>query len=168
MRRCGDQFESMSIVIFLMLMVSLFLQICIPYLDPAMLQTRQRVFELTYGFNCTCPSCIFLSTHISGAPEVSNHPNEATALEKRIRRYIFSSEDWASDVTWKQPTWDDGDVPPDELRPLLQESFLASLAERFSRASHEGPYNQALGDGYTLFALYLLIYPPNYPQIGES
>jgi hypothetical protein len=146
----------------------LLLQICIPYLDPAMLQTRQQVFQLTYGFKCTCPSCNFFSARTGDIPNFPSHSNESTALERRLGRFIFSSEEWASGVTWKQPTWENGNTPPDELLPLLQESYLTSLAERFSSASHDGPYSQALDDGYTLLALYLLIYPPNYPQIGES
>ena len=56
---------------------------------------------------------------------------------------------------------------PPELYSVLGEQFLPTLSEAFSRASHEGPYDVALSHGRTLLALYLLLYPQNYPQIGE-
>jgi hypothetical protein len=56
---------------------------------------------------------------------------------------------------------------PDGLHPVLHESFIASVSEKFSRTSHDGPYAVALEAGVSLLALYVLIYQPNYPQIGE-
>lgn len=170
MKRCGDLSNQNALVALLTItpfnIMWPYLQICIPYLDPAMLQSRQQIFELTYGFKCTCPSCTYLSTCISHISDFPNHPNKAAELERQLRRKIFSSEDWLTDVTWRQPSWISGNTLSEELLPVLQESYLASLADRFSRCSHEGPYDKALEDGYTLLALYVLIYPPNYPQIG--
>ena len=45
--------------------------------------------------------------------------------------------------------------------------FRSTLSETFSKSSHEGDYTQAADSGITLLALYLLIYPRNYPQIGS-
>lgn len=56
---------------------------------------------------------------------------------------------------------------PRELACVLHESFMAALSEKFSEASHEGQYEVALETSSTLVSLYQLIYPPNYPQIGE-
>lgn len=69
-----------------------------------------------------------------------------------------------------QPSCPDGtalnNCPP-ELYPVLDEQFLPTLSENFSRASHEGDYELALSSGRTLLALYAVLYPQNYPQIGE-
>lgn len=64
------------------------------------------------------------------------------------------------------PTPPLSDLPP-ELKCVLNESYMEQLSERFSKASHERDYNTATISGRTLLALYLLIYPTNYPQIGE-
>lgn len=56
---------------------------------------------------------------------------------------------------------------PQELHPLLSEGYLPTLSEEFSRSSHEGNYDRALSSGRTLLALYAVLYPHNYPQIGE-
>ena len=55
---------------------------------------------------------------------------------------------------------------PVGLRCVLREDYLSSLSEEFSRASHEGDHAVALDTGLTLLALYVVLYPPNYPQIG--
>lgn len=57
---------------------------------------------------------------------------------------------------------------PASLRCVLHESYMEQVSERFSKASHEGDYGVAVTSGLTLLALYLLIYPKNYPQIGRS
>ncbi len=56
---------------------------------------------------------------------------------------------------------------PKELYPIFHESYLPSLSEQFSKTSHEGPYADAVETGLTLLAFYVVVYPPNYPQIGE-
>lgn len=58
------------------------------------------------------------------------------------------------------------DALPSSLRSVLHEDFMSRLSESFSKSSHEGDYEQAAESGVTLLALYLLIYPKNYPQIG--
>lgn len=59
---------------------------------------------------------------------------------------------------------------PSELHPLLGEGYLPTLSEEFSRASHasEGPYDRALAAGRVVLALYAVLYPQNYPQIGTK
>lgn len=55
---------------------------------------------------------------------------------------------------------------PKSLYPLLHPDYLPALSEKFSKASHEGQYDVALSAGHTLLALYTVLYPPNFPQIG--
>ncbi|KAF7979664.1 hypothetical protein HWV62_41651 [Athelia sp. TMB] len=138
-------------------------EICIPYLDPALYQTRQQIFSLTYGFTCTCPSCIFVS-EVGSISEPPKEDTERRKLEKSLRDFVFPDLDrQPSSLTlplgWFQSV-------PAELLPALHESFLGSLTETFSAASHDGPYSRALDVGITILAVYCLIYPPNYPQIG--
>jgi hypothetical protein len=56
---------------------------------------------------------------------------------------------------------------PAALQCVLHESYMEQLSEQFSKASHEGDYDISIRSGITLLALYLLIYPRNYPQIGK-
>jgi hypothetical protein len=56
---------------------------------------------------------------------------------------------------------------PPALYPVLREVYLTRLSSTFSKSSHQGQYNLAIDSGMTLLALYVLIYPSNYPQIGE-
>lgn len=55
---------------------------------------------------------------------------------------------------------------PLEILHIFRESCLASLCESFSAFSHDGPFESALEVGLTILAFYVVIYPPNYPQIG--
>ena len=55
---------------------------------------------------------------------------------------------------------------PPALFCIFHETYLSTLSETFSKASHEGDYDLALDTGVTLLAAYIIIYPPNYPQIG--
>jgi SET and MYND domain-containing protein len=56
---------------------------------------------------------------------------------------------------------------PVGLSCVLREDYISGLSEEFSKASHEGDYAVALNAGLTLLALYVVVYPPNYPQIGK-
>jgi hypothetical protein len=56
----------------------------------------------------------------------------------------------------------------EEFLPAFHPSYLPSLAEAFSLTSHDGPYDVAVQKGATLLALYCLIYPTNYPMVGQS
>jgi hypothetical protein len=137
-------------------------QISIPYVDPALLQTRRDMLEMSYGFRCKCPSCIFLG-RIAVHSWSSSDNRSVERAEAALSRFAFSSGPFvlpASNLPYE-------DIPP-EIYPLLSESYLERLSGTFSDAAHEGEYTLALDAGVKLLALYLLIYPANYPQIGMS
>jgi len=56
---------------------------------------------------------------------------------------------------------------PEDLQPLMDDSVLSVLTQRFILASDEGSFEVAMTTGRTIFAIYLCIYPPYYPQIGS-
>ena len=130
-------------------------QVCIPYIDPALMQTRQQVFQLTYGFTCCCTSCKFLE-------KIGSIPIGGPELEKPLRDFI-GVDNYLKTGSLSEKTVEQ--LPP-SLYPVLNEAFMTNLSERFSKASHEGDYDEAARSGITLLALYLLVYPRNYPQIG--
>lgn len=129
-----------------------------------MYQTRQQMFSLTYGFTCTCSSCIFAS-EVGSIPDTPKDNTERSKLEKNIREFVFPKLD-DQPFTLKIPTERSHSLPK-ELLPVLRESFLGGLTEIFSAASHDGPYARALDVGTTILAVYCVLYPPNYPQIGK-
>jgi hypothetical protein len=55
---------------------------------------------------------------------------------------------------------------PTSLLPVMHPSYLPALSEAFSRASHDGPLDEAVDIGKTLNAFYQMTYPPNFPLIG--
>lgn len=134
-----------------------------PYLDPALYQTRQQIFNLTYGFTCTCPSCAF-ALNVGSIPEPPKGGTARRKLEESLRDFVFPTLQ-AQPFSLKLPSAQFEPVP-DALLPVLHESFLGSLTNIFSAASHDGPYSQALDVGTTILAVYCALYPPNYPQIG--
>lgn len=140
-----------------------------PYLDPALpLETRQRALQANYGFACNCELCSFQKT-VKPVPPLPADPEGVRLLHAKLCEFV------AAHVLQVDP----GAQPPSaqrravfdyyplELHSVLGEQFLPTLSEEFSRASHEGPYDEALSYGRTLLALYALLYPQNYPQIGE-
>ncbi|KAF9493182.1 SET domain-containing protein [Pleurotus eryngii] len=136
-------------------------EICIPYLDPALLQTRQQIFQLTYGFQCTCISCEGLKS-VGPIPEVPQDPARLVALEYRLRTYV-GVDDLEHYVLRTKPITQS--LPP-EISYFLKEDYIEHLSGVFGQSSHDGPYDRALESGVTLLAIYLLIYSENYPQIG--
>ncbi|KAH6912705.1 hypothetical protein BKA70DRAFT_772682 [Coprinopsis sp. MPI-PUGE-AT-0042] len=136
-------------------------EICMPYLDPALLQSRHQIFQITYGFSCDCSSCRFL-TSIGHIPDVPSDSHRLKALPQSLTDFVkvdayLETDDWhARDLQ---------DIPRD-LYPALNEKFMGTLSEAFSEASHSGDFETAKHTGIELLALYLLIYPSNYPQIG--
>jgi len=135
--------------------------VCLPYLDPALHETRQQILEISYGFKCQCPSCLFLG-EIGPLPGLPIDETEITSLEKSLRDLVA----FVPDLTHALPKRLIEDTPP-SLYCMLREGYMGGLSETFSKASHEGQYDLALESGVTLLSLYLLIYPPNYPQIGK-
>jgi len=82
-----------------------------------------------------------------------------------VREHVFPSGVCPDALT--RPSSLSIETIPKAIHLILHESFMASISEVFSRASHEGPVDVALEAGVTLLALYVLIYPLNYPQIGK-
>ncbi|GBE85025.1 SET domain-containing protein [Sparassis crispa] len=138
-------------------------EITIPYLDPALsFHTRQQALRMNYGFTCSCPLCSF-TRHISPTPPPSRGSVQLEALETMLRTCVFGIQDRTSDLPHNDCQFSH---MPAELYSLLHESYLPDISEIFSRSSHEGQYKDALEVGLTLLALYVLLYPCNYPQIG--
>jgi hypothetical protein len=84
-------------------------------------------------------------------------------MEKLLRDYVFPSGFSPEALLPRNVE----SAFPKVLYPVLHESYLMAVSQRFSNASHDGPSDIALETGLTLLALYVLIYPQNYPQIGE-
>ncbi|KAJ7459866.1 hypothetical protein FB451DRAFT_1271782 [Mycena latifolia] len=134
-------------------------EICLPYLDPALLQSRQQIFQLSYGFQCRCNSCVFLEK-VGPIPNPPDDPAQRNELALKLMQFMKATP-------YDGLTLPASSAPfPSEVLPVFHESFIAHLAETFRNASHDGSYTVALNTGQTLLALYRLIYPPNYPQIG--
>ncbi|THU87034.1 SET domain-containing protein [Dendrothele bispora CBS 962.96] len=134
-------------------------EICIPYIDPALLQTRAQIFELTYGFNCNCTSCTFLGI-LGRIPDPPKNDPELQNLTNMLEEFVRNMGEISVLQTGQSRGF------PSQLLCVFHETFLGDLSEKFSASSHEGPYDIALKAGTTLTALYRLIYPSNYPQIG--
>lgn len=145
-------------------MIDIVLQVCIPYLDPALTQSRHQVFQYTYGFICKCDSCTILR-QLGEPPEPPQSPDGIENTHTTLRQYV--GIDKTLTLASSLPTPSLADLPY-ELHCILHESYMEQLSDRFGKASHEGEYNTAIESGATLLALYLLIYPKNYPQIGIS
>ncbi|XP_006462489.1 hypothetical protein AGABI2DRAFT_223832 [Agaricus bisporus var. bisporus H97] len=135
-------------------------EICIPYLDPALTQSRSQIFQYTYGFTCQCGPCRDIS-QLGQIPKPPDSSETMSSLGDELREYVGVSDVLGAEL----PTPSLSDLPLG-LRCALHESYMEQLSEQFSKASHEGDYNTAFGCGRILLALYLLIYPTNYPQIG--
>ncbi|KAF9013276.1 hypothetical protein BDQ17DRAFT_1386869 [Cyathus striatus] len=116
---------------------------------PCAASKPSSMLELSYGFRCHCVSCIFL--HNYGSKVLGKHLTAFVGVQGRIGSELPS-------VSMQQ-------LPP-SLNGVLHEAYITSVAESFSSSSHGGDYTVALESGRILLALYLLIYPQNYPQIG--
>lgn len=66
-----------------------------------------------------------------------------------------------------QELWDGTKTLPDELKFVFHEDWLMMQTSVYSMYSHDGPPDSALACGELILYTYKLIYPPNYPQIGE-
>jgi hypothetical protein len=94
-------------------------------------------------------------------PEPPRDEEEVMKLGKALQLYV-GLDDAIDSLPYRTL-----DSLPKQLLPALQEVYITSLSEIFSRTSHEGDYPQSSATGLMLLALYLIIYPKNYPQIGE-
>ncbi|KAH9891581.1 SET domain-containing protein [Cubamyces lactineus] len=139
-------------------------EITIPYLDPALpYQTRREALRVNYDFECRCRLCTF-----QGGIEPVERPHEpgtdgSRRMEAALRTFALGSDGETVQVPTVPGLFEE---TPTQLRPVFHESYLPALAELFSKTSHEGPFSDAIEAGLTLLALYVLVYPPNYPQTG--
>ncbi|KAF9445392.1 hypothetical protein P691DRAFT_710399 [Macrolepiota fuliginosa MF-IS2] len=134
-------------------------EVCVPYLDPALTQSRHQAFQYTYGFTCECHSCILIRKF--GQIPRPDSLDVTSSVSEALRSYV--GVDHMVGANLPEPSLAD---LPASLRCVLHESYMEHLSEQFSKASHEGNYSIAVPSGFTLLALYLLVYPHNYPQIG--
>jgi len=138
----------------------------ISYLDPALSYAdRQRTLQQAYDFTCECSLCAF-GRHIERS--ISLQASEEEVSVEQIKEPLC---DYTGCMLTRPPphikalrNYDD---IPGGLHRVFHKSTIPQLSESFSKASHEGSFAEALDVGHTLLAVYLLIYPPNYPQIGE-
>jgi hypothetical protein len=139
-------------------------QICIPYVDPALIDSRQQITKLTYGFSCICPSCISINA-IGAIPPLPVSEAALADLDNALQRFCIPSGDIDEKTLLAGSALQE---LPENLYCVLHEGYLSRLTDIFSRSSHEGSYRVALHVGLSVFAVYLLIYPANYPQIGRK
>ncbi|KAJ8590047.1 SET domain-containing protein [Rhizopogon salebrosus TDB-379] len=137
-------------------------EICIPYVDPALIDSRQQITKFTYGFSCICPSCISINA-IGTIPPLPVSEATLADLDNALQRFCIPSGDIDEKTLLAGSALQE---LPENLYCVLHEGYLSRLTDIFSRSSHEGSYRVALHVGLSVFAVYLLIYPANYPQIG--
>ncbi|KAK7690039.1 hypothetical protein QCA50_006684 [Cerrena zonata] len=133
-------------------------ELTIPYLDPALpYETRQDALQSNYGFQCACQLCIFQG-RIQPIPPLPSTLPETSHLWDRLRAFVDSMGDSQDNPLVFAIS--------EELYPFLNDTCLPDLSEQFTRSSHEGEFDIAILTGKRLLALYRMIYPRNFPQIG--
>lgn len=120
------------------------------------------MFRLTYGFTCTCPSCIAFKQLDTSLPVPDE--GEFESFVTSLRDVVFPDSSPDAITLPNSPV--DLETIPNRVMRILRESCLTRLCESFSTFSHDGPFESALQVGLTVLAFYVVIYPPNYPQIG--
>ncbi|KAI0823932.1 SET domain-containing protein [Trametes gibbosa] len=143
-------------------------EITIPYLDPALpYQTRKEALQANYGFTCGCSLCQFQRgiDPVNLPPErgIESDIEALRKLDAALRVFALGADAQSLGVPNVSGLFQ---TTPPPLFSVFHESYLPSLSEVFSKTSHEGQYVDAVEAGLTLLALYALVYPPNYPQIG--
>lgn len=144
----------------------------IPYLDPALpFLERQLSLEQNYNFRCTCPACSFESQLATKPTYSGDEPSETAIISLRDSLLEHTSLILtlpAHEVAESLNVLRDMHAIPEMLYPLFHQSVIPKLSEEFSKASHEGMVGRAMEVGHVLLAVYVLVYPPGYPQIGMS
>ena len=92
-------------------------------------------------------------------PREKHRPEE---LDANLVRFAFPN----TRFTWSTMALLQS-LPP-ALSSILHEDYLLTLSRTFSDSSHDGPVDVALRSGRVLLSLYLVLYPPRYPQIGKQ
>ncbi|OJT13051.1 Histone-lysine N-methyltransferase ASHR1 [Trametes pubescens] len=139
-------------------------EITIPYLDPALpYQTRQEALQVNYGFGCECRLCRFQSRVRPAEAPPERGTDALRDIETSLRAFALGADAQSMRVPTAPGTFES---MPAMLHPVFHETYLPALSEVFSKTSHEGPYVDAVEAGLTLLALYVVVYPPQYPQIG--
>ncbi|KAI0030426.1 hypothetical protein K488DRAFT_54292 [Vararia minispora EC-137] len=137
-------------------------EVTIAYVDPALpLKDRESALDTSYDFRCQCTLCTF--QHKTDIPPPPDDDESRRNLSNLLLRFT------GLDLSRSPPKHDlprDFQAIPSALLPVLHPVFLPTIAEMFSESSHAGATSRAMSLGQTLLATYLLIYPPNYPQIG--
>ncbi|KAI0304357.1 hypothetical protein B0F90DRAFT_1704858 [Multifurca ochricompacta] len=112
---------------------------------------RQRALAAIYGFSCSCSFCAFQKIIVPSPSDGAISPRTKQCLLEFTRCFTSAPK-----------------LLHDSLQDFsrIPETLYTLLAESFSSKSHGTEVESALPDGLTLLALYCLIYPPNYPQIG--
>jgi len=138
------------------------LQITLPYFDPALSYARrQEICRLTYEFECTCASCTSTRS-IEPTEDPSDDQQHMETLGLSLYSFVFPTMPPCLPTTQPLST-----LPP-RLWPVLHANYLPKLSSKFRDASHDGPFDSAIQLGIILLALYVTIYPPNFPLIGRS
>ncbi|KAI9058305.1 SET domain-containing protein [Trametes sanguinea] len=139
-------------------------EVTVPYLDPALpYQTRQDALRANYGFECGCKLCVFQRSIEPVASPPQRGSEELRDMEAALRAFALGGNEHAVRLPARPALFE---TLPANLHPIFHESYLPSLSELFSKLSHEGPFVDAIEAGITQLALYAVVYPPNYPQIG--
>ncbi|OSD07270.1 SET domain-containing protein [Trametes coccinea BRFM310] len=139
-------------------------EVTVPYLDPALpYQTRQDALRANYGFQCGCRLCLFQRGIEPVASPPQRGSEELRDMETALRAFALGGDEHAVRLPAHPALFE---TLPANLHPIFHESYLPSLSELFSKLSHEGPFVDAIEAGITQLALYAVVYPPNYPQIG--
>lgn len=113
--------------------------------------------KYAYGFTCDCPCC---QSPFSIDSDRYKKQEELSSLETRLQDVL--------ELKYQDPQNSKGKVPDLKLDiiPGLPSTYLPSLSEEFSQASHWRDYNLAIQKGKSLLGLYFLLYSANYPMIG--
>jgi len=135
-------------------------EITVPYFDPALpYKRRQEICQFSYGFVCDCTLCDF-SKSLVPAPEPPKNEDRLDGFERSLCQFTFPN----LKIGWpREPLLAS---LPQPLSPIFHEDYLPDLSKRFRDAAHDGPFELALTKGLALLAVYMIIYPPYYPQTG--
>lgn len=103
---------------------------------------------------------------MEGALRLTPPPTPIEPLEGLLRVHVFPSFPSLEPADFLPLTSQSISSFPERLLPLLHEDYLPSLSKRFSDGAHQPKSDEIIKAGIVLLALYLAIYPRNYPLVG--